>query len=233
MKPWFYKVVALGLAVGFCLSAWKMFEFRDRLHAITDNGRWELTVTREVDAPILLFGDSQVELWPQAASFGALPVVNRGISGDWATRAVERFAREFSKVKPRAVVLLIGTNDLAHGEPEERIVNSIASMLSTAAGAQIIVCSVLPASGEYAVVRPTAAIRSLNARLQELAAATGSEYVDLFEVLADDSGAIVDRYTADGLHLSTEGYVLVSRVLLTKTSLIASHVPAQLRPEVK
>src|SRR5687767_7333628 len=111
------KGLAVAALLGaLALSTWKMFEFRDRLHALTDNARWEATVTKDAGPPIMMFGDSQIALWPMAASFGALPIANRGISGDWATRAIERFGREFDALRPKTVVLLMGTNDLGNGQ---------------------------------------------------------------------------------------------------------------------
>ena len=146
--------VIMVLLVGFSLTTWKMFQFRDRLHEFIDNDRWEQTLSENNiynDNLIIFFGDSQIDLWWMAPSFGSLPIVNKGVSGDWALKAADRFEKDVINLKPKILVMLIGTNDLGNGQPIDSIISNIEIMLKKAANQniKIIICSLLPVRGEY------------------------------------------------------------------------------------
>jgi len=211
----------LLVAMIACLAAatWKMFQFHGRLAAI-ENPQWERRLADEqiYRHPIVLFGDSQMYNWPVATSFGVLPVIDRGLVGEFATQAGGRFEREALPLKPALVVILIGTNDLAHGHSTESILRSIEQMSSSARkhNAAVMLCSVLPVRGDAARVRPREAIEQLNSGLQALAHAQGVAYIDLYSELLDDHGVLAEAYTADGLHLNAAGYVHITKALLPR-----------------
>ena len=132
--PNFIGIGAIVLAgISLCLSTWKMFEFHARLVAL-ENPQWEHTLAEQhlYARPIVLFGDSQIANWPVSTSFGALPVLNRGVGGDWAVKASARFKQAVIPLNPSMVVILIGTNDLAHQQPVELVLSSIREMVSSA-----------------------------------------------------------------------------------------------------
>ena len=88
--------------------------------------RWEQTLSHNKiydNNLIVFFGDSQIDLWWMAPSFGSLPVVNKGISGDWALKAVNRFDKDVIALKPKLLVMLIGTNDLGNGQTVDAIIH--------------------------------------------------------------------------------------------------------------
>lgn len=207
------------LSVGFSLTTWKMFEFRDRHHGIINNIRHEQTLTRnEVydDNVIVFFGDSQITLWWMAPSFGALPILNRGVGGDWAERAVHRFDQDVLSLQPKLLVMLIGTNDIGNGRSVERITASMDDMLGRASEQNIpvLVCSVLPVRDGYLDSRPLERIQQVNDQLQVLSQKYNAGYVDLYSHLADADGLLKEEYTTDGLHLSRMGYMRITKVLL-------------------
>jgi lysophospholipase L1-like esterase len=108
----------------------------------------------------------------------------------------------------------MGTNDLANGQSPEQIVASVEAMVEKAAGSRVIVCSLLPASGEAAAHLPPAAIRPLNERLRALAVRLRAGYVDLHSLVADRADGFTERYTRDGLHPSADGYIRMTQALL-------------------
>lgn len=212
----------LMVAVLACLGAttWKMFQFHGRLAAI-ENPQWEETLSGEGvygRHPIVLFGDSQIFNWPIATSFGALPVLDRGFVGDFATEANARFEREVLPLKPSLVVILIGTNDLAHGKTTEAILGSIEQMTWSARrqNAAVILCSLFPARGGAARIRPRQAIEQINSGLQVLAHKHEAAFVDLFSELIDGRGELPATFSDDGLHLNRAGYLRVTKVLLPR-----------------
>ncbi|HUA90626.1 MAG TPA: GDSL-type esterase/lipase family protein [Steroidobacteraceae bacterium] len=210
-------LLSATLLLGLGLTSWKMLEFHARLNEL-ENPRWEqrLAAVRPYQNPIVMFGDSQIANWPVASSFGMLPVLNRGLIGDLATRQPSRFEREVVPLNASLVVILIGTNDLAHDHPPQEILKSVADMADRAhgLGSGVVICSLLPARGAPATVRPRAKIEALNQELQQLARAHDAQYVDLYSRLVDDRGELPAALSSDGLHPNAAGYLRMTDELL-------------------
>jgi lysophospholipase L1-like esterase len=208
-----WPLVALGLIATNAAALWKMWEFRDELHAYTENERWEQAVPDEA-RPIVMFGDSEIYYWP-LTEFGAIPVLDRGIPGELATQEVDRFRREVLPLMPRQVVLLSGTNDIAAGISLADIAKAIGAMLSEARArnVSVVLCSVLPASGELGRVRPPAKLRALNMVLRMLAMTYGARFVDLYSEVANGDEFRAEL-TRDGLHPSEAGYMRLTQAVL-------------------
>jgi acyl-CoA thioesterase-1 len=109
---------------------------------------------------VVFMGDSITEGWGMKATatspgrgefFPGKPYINRGISGQTTPQMLIRFRQDVIDLKPKVVVLLAGTNDIAENtgkETREEIGDNIASMsdLARANGIRVVLCSVLPAS---------------------------------------------------------------------------------------
>jgi hypothetical protein len=100
---------------------------------------------------IVFMGDSITQLWGLAdpASFGASRV-NRGISGQTTPQMLLRFKQDVLALKPKAVHILAGVNDIAGNTGPttlEDIQNNITSMveLAKAHGVTVILATPLPA----------------------------------------------------------------------------------------
>ena len=211
-------VFFLVLSIGFSLTTWKMFQFRDRLHEFIDNDHWEQTLYQNKiydNDLIVFFGDSQVDLWWMAPSFGSLPIKNKGISGDWALKAIDRFDKDVLALKPKLLVMLIGTNDLGNGQTIEAINSNIDIMLNKAANQniKIILCSLLPVRGEYIGNHPLKDLLQINKGLRLLSQKYDADYVDFYSQLIDENGTFKVEYTSDGLHPSRAGYMKMSKII--------------------
>ena len=209
----------LLLSTGFSLTTWKMFQFRDRLHEFIDNDRWEQTLSQSKiydDDLIVFFGDSQVDLWWMAPSFGSLPIVNKGISGDWASKAIDRFDKDVLALKPKLLVMLIGTNDLGNGQKITAINSNISVMLDKASNQdiKIILCSLLPVRGEYKENHPLKDLLQINKGFKLLSQKYNADYVDFYSQLIDENGTFKGEFTSDGLHPSRTGYMKMSKILM-------------------
>ena len=209
---WIILAIAIvGIAI------WKMLLFHSRLQAL-ENSRWEerLALQHVYYKPIVLFGDSEIENWPVASSFGVLPVLNRGLGGGWAKNALPRFQQDVLSAQPSVVVILIGTNDLAHDRAVDSIVRDISGLIGAArqVGARVLLCSVLPTYGLPATVRPREKLNAMNASLRKLADSSTVLYVDLTAATIDSRGQLDRALSDDGLHLNQSGYLRVTQVLL-------------------
>ncbi len=98
---------------------------------------------------VVFMGDSITQGWDLAKSFPGKPYINRGISGQTSTQMLLRFRQDVIDLKPRVVVILAGTNDVAENTgpmPLSQTEGDIVSMaqLARANGIRVVLCSVLP-----------------------------------------------------------------------------------------
>jgi lysophospholipase L1-like esterase len=171
-------------------------------------------------------GDSITEGWGQKATsttpdrgefFPGKPYVNRGISGQTTPQMLVRFRQDVVLLKPKVVVVLAGTNDIAENtgkETLEEIGNNIASMseLARANGIRVVLCSVLPASDFHwhRGLEPAPKIRELNAWIKEYAAKNGFIFVDYYSNMVNNEGGLKAELSPDGVHPNKAGYDLMA-----------------------
>jgi lysophospholipase L1-like esterase len=155
---------------------------------------------------VVLLGDSITEAGIWNEWFPEHRTLNRGIGWDTVGGVIARL--DGALPDPRAVSLLIGTNDLT-GLGRSRDVEDIAEQMQDlvrrirerAPGAALLVNSVMPRSAWFAP-----RIRRLNEHYRTIAADAGATYVDLWPALADGDGQLRKELTTDGLHLTSAGY---------------------------
>lgn len=214
-RSWLAVLTISGLSVVASAATWEMFAFRHDLHAITENVQWEQRLEEQGvyrQGTILFFGDSEIAHWRMALSFGSMPIRNRGVKGDWAHRALHRYAEDLRTFKPRLVVLLIGTNDMANHQSMESTLADIDRMVSAAP--HVVLCSILPVRGEYLMDHPASEIVRWNEALRALAARRGARFVDLYRAVANERGEFRSEFTVDGLHPSPLGYAVMTQTIM-------------------
>jgi lysophospholipase L1-like esterase len=151
---------------------------------------------------VAMFGDSLTHFGPWPQLLPSYDVINFGVSGNTSAQAADR-ADPVLQCAPAHVVLAVGTNDIGLdaatvGETASTI-EAIVDQLS--AHSRVIVATIPPRQAEFA-----ARIGELNARISGIAAAHGSDVLDLWSLLDDGSGVLPAHYTTDGLHLNDAGY---------------------------
>lgn len=186
-----------------------------RYHA--DNQR--LRAQGPVAGRVVFYGDSITDGWKLGEYFPGKPYVNRGISGQVTSQMLVRFYSDVIALKPAAVILLAGTNDIARNngpQTAEMIQFNFQAMTELAQknGIRVILCSILPVSDyterKQLARRPPADIARLNAWLKQYAAAAGATYVDYFSALADAKGFLQEGTSNDGLHPNAKGYAVMA-----------------------
>jgi len=159
---------------------------------------------------VVLFGDSITQGWPNLDSyFPNLKIANRGISGDTTRGMLIRLEQDVISVKPRGVVLLMGTNDLEEGAKPETIAKNVSSIIQQLkqhdSTLPIVLCMIFPSSESKA--RPTAQIQETNKLLMN--SVRGDKQVtvlDTFALYANDAGDAKAEEFPDLLHLNKVGY---------------------------
>lgn len=171
---------------------------------------------------VVFMGDSITEGWLKAdpAFFANPALVNRGISGQTTSQMLVRFRPDVIELKPRAVVILAGTNDIAGNTgpiSEQTIAGHIASMaeLARVHGVRVVLVSVLPAD-RYSwapALQPAQRIVALNRLLQTWAQAHDVIWVDLHGPMATATQGLRKEYGEDGVHPNAAGYAVMRPAL--------------------
>ena len=176
---------------------------------------------------VVFMGDSITDSWDDpkyGGFFPGKPYINRGISGQTTPQMLIRFRRDVIELRPKVVVILAGTNDIAGNTGPttlEAIEDNLASMaeLATAHGIRVVLASVLPVS-DYemrdgkqlvqTVRRPPAQILALNKWMKDYAAKHHYGYLDYFSATVDDKGFLKVELSDDGLHPNVQGYAVMA-----------------------
>jgi lysophospholipase L1-like esterase len=163
-------------------------------------------------ARVVFLGDATTEVWRLNEYFTGRDFVNRGIAGQTTQQMLGRFRQDVTALKPKAVVILAGSEDVAGGIAVNQIEDDLAMMaeLAKASGIKTIFASILPVSDyhkdenpKYDVTRtrPPAAIAAINLWLEDYCknAAAGCSYLNYQPALVDSSGLMQSTLSDDGL----------------------------------
>ena len=169
---------------------------------------------------VVFMGDSITQGWKIEGPdgyFPGKPYVNRGISGQTTPQMLVRFRQDVIDLKPAAVVILAGINDIAGNtgpETLEEIEGNLASMAELAAAhhIRVVMCSVLPAydfpwsPGKV----PAPKVLALNAWMKGYAAEKGHVYVDYHAAMKDERDGLPATLSHDGVHPLPAGYAVMA-----------------------
>ncbi|MGB7284079.1 MAG: SGNH/GDSL hydrolase family protein [Candidatus Acidiferrum sp.] len=186
----------------------------------------ELPPPAKGEIRVVFLGDSITEGWGMKATatspargvfFPGKPYINRGISGQTSPQMLVRFRQDVIDLKPKVVVVLAGTNDIAQNTGPMTLAETegyIASMsqLARASAIRAVLCSVLPSSDFpwHKGLDPASKIRELNAWIKEYAAKNGFVYVDYYSAMANSDGGMKDGVSLDGVHPNAAGYAIMA-----------------------
>lgn len=175
------------------------------------------------NSSVVFLGDSITEMYDLDKYYkdSDTRVLNRGISSETTTEVLDRLTMNVMSIAPKAVVILIGTNDLnAYVTPDE-IVDNILKMVQHIhyfnADTKVYVESILPVNkdayilSKYIVNRRTNEdIDYINSLLYDNAKYYNYTYIDTNSHLKNKDGVLDKEYTVDGLHISRAGYAVMT-----------------------
>jgi lysophospholipase L1-like esterase len=159
---------------------------------------------------VVFLGDSITQGWGEVGEhFPKYHCANRGISGDTTRGVLYRLQEDVLDLKPAAVVLLIGTNDIGIGAKPDEVADNVKAILAAFKAANpkmpVIVCKVMPSSESKQ--RPAAKIQKVNALVDDLVK-TDVQFIrcDTYSIFADENGDAKKEEFPDLLHPNAAGY---------------------------
>ena len=175
----------------------------------------QLAAPMKNEKRVVFMGNSITEGWQQyfATMFPGKPYINRGISGQTTPQMLVRFRQDVIALKPKVVVILAGTNDIAGNTGPstlEMIEDNLASMAELAKenGIRAVMSSVLPVY-DYPWkpgLEPAPKIIALNKWMKDYADHHHAIYLDYHSAMADARGGMREGLASDGVHPNEAGY---------------------------
>jgi lysophospholipase L1-like esterase len=173
---------------------------------------------------VVFFGDSITEGWSLEESFPGKGYINRGISAQTTPQMLLRFRQDVVALRPRAVVIHAGTNDIGGNTGSmlmEDIEANYASMaeIAQANGIRVIVSSLLPPAHKNTPIskfnllkHPAEKILELNRWLKDYSIAHGCGFLDYYAAMSDSEGFVRPSFSEDGLHPGPAGYSAMAQI---------------------
>ncbi|MCX2476428.1 GDSL-type esterase/lipase family protein [Pedobacter sp. MC2016-05] len=181
-----------------------------------------LAPTAKGEKRVVFLGSSIFEFWKQKDPeyFKRNPYIDRGISGQISPQLLIRFRQDVINLKPKAVIILAGSNDLAGNKghvSNETVLNNIKSMAELAKKnhIKVILCKYLPIY-EYPWNKNLKGVAdqiiSLNDEIVAYAKANHFTILDYWTPLVDERNGQKAEYTEDGVHPNFAGYKVMETV---------------------
>jgi lysophospholipase L1-like esterase len=190
-----------------------------------------LEVAKQGDANVLFMGDSITDFWrnPEGAYagkpvldkyFGQWKVANFGIAGDTTQGVLYRLkAGEGKGFNPRAVMLMIGTNNTGRNsaaEIAEGVGAVVLELQRDFPNAKILLLGIFPRGRAADPVRAT--IADINKTIAKLHDGSRVQYLDIGKGFLDADGNIPADVMSDGLHPTMKGYEIWAKAVIEPLS---------------
>jgi lysophospholipase L1-like esterase len=192
--------------------------------------RQNLVLQRAKDNPgpcdIAFIGDSITQGWENAGKnvwqkfYGGRKCLNFGVGGDRTQHVLWRFENgQLDGVKPKAVVLMIGTNnsnkeDNTEADILEGVQAIVKQLRTRLPDTKLIVLGIFPRGATFSTQRGK--ILQVNQALAKLADGKMTHYVDFGSQLIEADGSISKEVMPDKLHLSEKGYEIWAEAIEPK-----------------
>lgn len=189
---------------------------------------------------VVFMGDSITDFWRLNEYFPNKAFLNRGISGQITGQMLGRFLNDVISVRPAAVVILAGTNDISLGVDIVTIESNLTAMCDLADHykVKVVLSSVLPVHDYNVAVNPSfersktrspLVIRALNEWLLAFCQKRGYVYLDYFHPVLDTRAMLTKEYSDDGLHPNPAGYRIMAPLALSAIEKAVG--PGQAQPQ--
>ncbi len=184
----------------------------------------ERIISNEDYPEVVFMGNSITDNWAyfHPDFFSENHFCGRGIGGQTSAQMLVRFTADAINLHPKAVVIMAGTNDVAHNDyyvEFDHVVENIVAMCDLAKAHSIIpiICSIPPCSKfpwRPEIDNPGQTIVDLNKILKDYADANGIVYVDFHAAFADENLGLPKSFSDDGCHPNPESYFPMEEMVL-------------------
>ena len=167
---------------------------------------------------VVFMGNSITEGWVRRNPefFKSNSFIGRGISGQTTAQMLLRFRPDVIDLKPKVVVIMAGTNDIAANNGPvsiEQTAGNIFSMaeLAKSNGIKVVLASVLPAD-RYSwrpAISPADKIFELNELIKAYAEKHNIVYLDYYTSMVNDQRGLKKELSNDGVHPTLEGFKMM------------------------
>ena len=173
---------------------------------------------------VVFMGNSITDNWAyfHPEFFSENHFCGRGISGQTSAQMLVRFTADVVDLHPEAVVIMAGTNDVAHNDywvvPKEVVGNIVAMCeIAQANGIVPIISSIPPCSKfpwRLEIENAGQTIVDINKALRDYAEAKGLVYVDYHTALADENLGFPETLSEDGCHPNPDTYFTMETMVM-------------------
>ena len=217
MKKTILLIIFATMSIfGYSQKDW--FRFNDYK---ADNER---IIANEAYPDVVFMGNSITENWAEfhPEFFTEHNFLGRGIGGQTSAHMLVRFKTDVIDLHPKAVVIMAGTNDVAHNDfwvAPDQVVNNVISMceLAQAHGIIPIISSITPSTSfrwRPEIKDAGQTIVEINRNLRAYAEANGFVYVDYHAALADENQGFPKTLSEDGCHPDPDTYFIMEGLVL-------------------
>jgi lysophospholipase L1-like esterase len=180
---------------------------------------------------IVFLGDSIFQWWDkeQFKVFSKYDPVNFGVAG-YTTRDVMDFLimTRMHGLQPEVIVILIGTNNSDHNYTTAQTFNEIKGILDMALElspkSKILLVGILP-RGESNADRQRVFNTAVNKLLKAEQFQKEVYYIDIDYIFLQGEEHISKKIMYDGLHLTSEGYRLLSEAISSFIPILLENTP--------
>ena len=176
----------------------------------------EARKTPPAPGQVVFFGSSTIRMWDLAASFPDVKTINRGFGGGEMADLPRYVGRVVTPLKPRAIVISTGGNDIERGATAGEISGNFQKMVEAVRkdlpNTRVVVFGVKPYP---AIANKIAEVQKTNVLLRTYAERSKDVvFIDVEKiVLGPDGKARGDLFREDGVHLTPAGYKLYTAAL--------------------
>ena len=184
----------------------------------------ELIMASKAYPDVVFMGNSITDNWAyfHPDFFTEHNFCGRGIGGQTSAQMLVRFTADVINLHPKAVVIMAGTNDVAHNDlfvtPDHVIENIVAMCDLAKANGIIPIISSIPPCVEFVwrteIENAGQTIVNLNKTLKAYAKANDIVYVDYHSALTDENFAFPKNLSEDGCHPNPDTYFTMEEMVL-------------------
>jgi lysophospholipase L1-like esterase len=187
---------------------------------------------------VVFLGDSITDGWRLNEYFPERDFINRGISGQITGQMLGRMQADVIALKPAAVLILAGTNDIARDVAPQAIQYNLTMIcdLADAHKIKVILASILPIhdynkdknpAWEVSKRRPMTSIKTMNDWIQQFCAKRQYLYLDYSSAMIDEKGYLKAELADDGLHPNSMGYRIMAPMALAAIEKATPRTPEE------